>query len=75
MLLVKILRNETDRFEQKSAGPDQTAPKWAVWSGPTLFAIPFISFRLITALYNQTVPFLGQLQLSFYMSQFLEILW
>ena len=23
-----------------SADPDQTAPKRAVWSGPTLFAIP-----------------------------------
>ena len=31
-----------------SADPDQTAPKGAVWSGSTLFAIPSASFGLIT---------------------------
>ena len=31
-----------------SADPDQTAPRGAVWSGSTLFAIPSASFRLIT---------------------------
>ena len=31
-----------------SADPDQTAPRGAVWSGSTLFAIPSTSFGLIT---------------------------
>ena len=31
-----------------SADPDQTAPRGAVWSGSTLFAIPSVSFGLIT---------------------------
>ena len=31
-----------------SADPDQTAPRGAVWSGSTLFAIPSASFGLIT---------------------------
>ena len=31
-----------------SADPDQTAPRAAVWSGSTLFAIPSASFGLIT---------------------------
>ena len=31
-----------------SADPDQTAPKGAVWSGSKLFAIPSVSFGLIT---------------------------
>ena len=30
-----------------SADPDQTAPRGAVWSGSTLFAIPSASFGLI----------------------------
>ena len=31
-----------------SVNPDQTAPRGAVWSGSTLFAIPSASFGLIT---------------------------
>ena len=31
-----------------SADPDQTAPRGAVWSGSTLFAIPSASLGLIT---------------------------
>ena len=31
-----------------SADPDPTAPRGAVWSGSTLFAIPSASFGLIT---------------------------
>ena len=31
-----------------SADPDQTAPRGAVWSGATLFAIPSVSFGCIT---------------------------
>ena len=30
------------------ADPDQTAPRGAVWSGSTLFAVPSASFGLIT---------------------------
>ena len=32
---------------EDSADPDQTAPRGAVWSGSTLFAIPSASFGLI----------------------------
>ena len=39
----------SDRYAwANSADPDQTAPRGAVWSGSTLFAIPFASFGLIT---------------------------
>ena len=31
-----------------SADPDQTAPRGAIWSGSTLFAIPSALFGLIT---------------------------
>ena len=31
-----------------SADPDQTAPRGAVWSGSTLFAVPSASFGLDT---------------------------
>ena len=38
-----------DRYAwANSADPDQTAPRGAVWSGSTLFAIPSASFGLIT---------------------------
>ena len=38
----------SDRFAwANSADPDQTAPRGAVWSGSTLFAIPSASFGLI----------------------------
>ena len=39
----------SDRYVlANSADPDQTAPRGAVWSGSTLFAIPSASFGLIT---------------------------
>ena len=39
----------SDRYAwANSADPDQTAPRGAVWSGATLFAIPSASFGLIT---------------------------
>ena len=39
----------SDRYAwANSADPDQTAPRGAVWSGSTLFAIPSASFGLIT---------------------------
>ena len=38
-----------DRYAlANSEDPDQTAPRGAVWSGSTLFAIPSASFGLIT---------------------------
>ena len=38
-----------DRYAwANSADPDQIAPRGAVWSGSTLFAIPSASFGLIT---------------------------
>ena len=41
-----------------SADPDQTAPRGAVWSGFTLFAIPSVSFGLITLLSSHIVQIL-----------------
>ena len=39
----------SDRYAwENSADPDQTAPRGAVWSGSTLFAIPSALFGLIT---------------------------
>ena len=39
----------SDRYAwANSEDPDQTAPRGAVWSGSTLFAIPSASFGLIT---------------------------
>ena len=39
----------SDRYARaNSADPDQTAPRGAVWSGSTLFAIPSASFGLIS---------------------------
>ena len=38
----------SDRYAwANSVDPDQTAPRGAVWSGSTLFAIPSPSFGLI----------------------------
>ena len=43
----------SDRFIwANSADPDQTAPRGAVWSGSSLFAIPFALFRGITPWLN-----------------------
>ena len=57
----------TDRSGQKSADPDQTAPRGAVWSGSSLFAIPFASFWLNTCnlRFGHSVWFLGSLQQCF----------
>ena len=39
----------SDRYARaNSADPDQTAPRGAVWSGSTLFAIPSALFGHIT---------------------------
>ena len=39
----------SDRYAwANSADPDQTAPRGAVWSGSTLFAIPSASFGINT---------------------------
>ena len=39
----------SDRYAwANSADPDQNAPRGAVWSGSTLFAIPSASFGLIS---------------------------
>ena len=47
-----VYRNDpkfSDRYAwANGADPDQTAPRGAVWSGSTLFAIPSVSFGLIT---------------------------
>ena len=49
---ILIYRNDpkfSDRYAwANSADPDQTAPRGAVWSGSTLFAIPSASFGLTT---------------------------
>ena len=45
-----------------SVDPDLTAPRGAVRSGSTLFAIPSASFGHITLYQNDTVPILGYLQ-------------
>ena len=51
-LKYNIYRNDpkfSDRYAwANSADPDQTAPRGAVWSGSTLFAILSASFGLIT---------------------------
>ena len=45
-----------------SADPDQTAPRGAVWSGSTLFAIPSASFGCITLRKSHLIQLLGWLQ-------------
>ena len=68
-----------------SADPDQTAPRGAVWSGSSLFAVPFASFWHNTLRFGLFVPFasfwhntlrfglfvciLGRLQQSFLASE------
>ena len=53
------------------ADPDQTAPKGAVWSGSTLFAIPPASFRRITLRKCHLVQLLGWLQQILWVSEYL----
>ena len=54
-----------------SADPDQTAPRGAVWSGSTLFAILSASFGHITLQQSHLVWILGWLQQIFRVSKFL----
>ena len=54
-----------------SADPDQTAPRGAVWSGSTLFAIPSASFGCITLRKRHPVQLLGWLQQMFWASEYL----
>ena len=57
-----IYRNDpkfSDRYAwANSADLDQTAPRAAVWSGSTQFAIPSASFGLITLWYSHIVKIL-----------------
>ena len=48
-----------------SADPDQTAPRGAVWSGSTLFAIPSASFGWISLRKCHLVQLLGWIQQNF----------
>ena len=49
----------SDRYAwANSADPDQTAPREAVWSGSTLFAILSASFGLITLSQSHIVQIL-----------------
>ena len=45
---IRLLLEEQSDQGLHCADPDQTAPRGAVWSGSTLFAIPSASFGLIT---------------------------
>ena len=54
-----------------SADPDQTAPREAVWSGSTLFAIPSASFGRITLRKCHLVQLLGWLQQILWVSEYL----
>ena len=54
-----------------SADPDQTAPRGAVWSGSTLFAIPSASFGCITLRKHHLVQLLGWLQQIFWVFEYL----
>ena len=54
-----------------SADPDQTAPRGAVWSGSTLFAILSASFGLITLWQSHIVQILECLQQIFWVSEYL----
>ena len=50
---------------ENSADPDQTAPRGAIWSGSTLFAIPSAFFGCITLKKSHLVQLLGWLQQIF----------
>ena len=65
-----------DRYRwANSADPDQTAPRGAIWSGSSLFAIPFASFRRNTLWFGFFVWISGRLQQSFLASENLGTLW
>ena len=63
MILKFDYRNDpkfSDRYAwANSADPDQTAPRGAVWSGSTLFAIASTSFGCITLKISHLVQLLG----------------
>ena len=52
---------------------DQTAPRGAVWSGSTLFAIPPASFGWITLRKRHLVQLLGWLQQILWVSEYLFV--
>ena len=62
-----FLRFQMDGLWANSVDPDQTTPGGAVWSGSTLFAIPFAPFGHIQSL----VQILGWLQQIFRVSEIL----
>ena len=62
----------SDRYSwANSVDPDQTAPRGAVWSGSTLFAIPSVLFGLITLWQSHIVHILEWLQQIFWVSEYL----
>ena len=71
----RIYRNDSkflDRYAwANSADLGQTAPRGAVWSGSTQFAIPSASFELITLWYSHIVQMLAWLQQIFWVSEYL----
>ena len=58
-----------------NADPDQTAPRGTVWSGSTLFAIPFASFGRITPCKIHNLAKFSIITVFFLVSKFLEVLW
>ena len=60
----------SDRYVlANSADPDQTAHTGAVWSGSSLFAIPFAFFDEIPLRFGLCVYILDRLQQSFLVSE------
>ena len=61
----------SDRYAWANcANPDQTAPRGAVWSGSTLFAIPSASFGLIILWQSHIVQIFEWLQQIFWVSKY-----
>ena len=69
----RICRNDPKFSDREvwanSADPDQTAPRGAVWSGSSLFAIPFSHDGQNILLFGPFVWILGSLQQSFLASE------
>ena len=77
VISVMFLNFQTDRSEQTSVDPDETAPsgrRGAVWSGSTLFSIPSASFGCISLWKIHTSQILGLLQYIVRVSGFLGVL-
>ena len=68
---IRLLLEEQSDQGLNSADPDQTAPRGAVWSGSTLFAILSASFGLITLWQIHIVQILEWLQQIFWVSEYL----